>query len=82
MTELNPKIVKKKLIELYSSFLENPDNLGIKDSANKIYWDYQVGADHFLDKICSDAVWQAVYIKTGKMTPTKAKEILEDLRKS
>ena len=81
MTELNPKIVRKKLIELYSAFLENPNNSKIKNSANKIYWDYSGGAEHFLDKPCSEAVWQSVYIKTGEMTPEEAREILENLRK-
>jgi len=81
MTDLNPKIVKKKLIELYSSFLENPDNSRIQDSANKIYWDYRLGIEHFLDEITGNAVGQAIDIVTGEMTPEKAKEILESLQK-
>ncbi len=81
MTELNPKIVKKKLIELYSAFLENPDNSEIKESANKIHWDYRLGAEHFLDENTGNAVGQAVYITTGEMTLDKAKEILDSLQK-
>ncbi len=81
MTELNPKVLKKRLIELYSAFLKDPDNSGIKYSANKIYWDYSGAIEHFLDENTGNAVGQAVYITTGEMTIEKAKEILESLQK-
>ncbi len=49
MTNINKKELKKKLIETYQRYIENPESEKLKKEAFQIYKTYS-GASIFLDK--------------------------------
>jgi len=71
---------KKKLIDLYSRYLKNPKDNLIHDTAEEIHKDYMNATGRLLDEKTSKAVDQAVYIAFGKLSITKAKQILGELK--
>jgi len=90
-TEINPLEVKREMIEVYESYLKNPED---KENRKKIHrlWDRYDGSEDYCpyDQATSKAVGYLGFLLQGgrheyfteERVTKEAKKILEDLHKT
>jgi hypothetical protein len=89
--EINPLKVKKEMVEVYESYLENPEDKENRKKVHKLWDVYDGSEDHCpYDPATSKAVGYLGFLLQGgrheyftkERVLTDAKKILENLRKS
>ncbi len=71
---------RKKLIQFYEDYIENPNDKSLKEKASALDWEY--GGEAVLSDIVNEASYKAFRMSVGeeKFSIEKAKEILKRLK--